>query len=115
MKHFNATLEGQVKDANAVSGGWQLTGPKPGPTLVIVGSGAALAGAVKRLQALPSLAYLRGHLRVCSTIPDIAIDTLVSIKTEVEQDAYWHILAAAARLGMISGRGIPARFLRVQG
>lgn len=89
-----------------------ITGTKPGPTLVIIGKGPAFHSAIDRLKSLASLAYLRGELWVCPDLPEVSIDTLIHIKTDVEAEAYWHILGAAARLGMISGRGIPTRHLK---
>jgi len=111
MKHFDLMSAAELSDVCQGQAYWKHTGVKPGPTLVIIGKGPAIQAATERLQHLESLAYLRGQLLVCPEVPEISIDILISLKTDVEAEAYWHILGAAARAGMISGRGIPPRYL----
>lgn len=107
MKHYRTEYrpaEGQLSE-------WQMTGASPGPILHVTGAGEALNAAVARLQSLPSLSYLRGTLRVSSVMAGAA-DRTVVIRESSAAAAYWRILASAAQLGMISGRGVPAAFLK---
>ena len=89
---------------------WHLTGVRPGPVLLVTGSGKALQGALKRLKSLPSLGYLRGELRVQPKPQGSDADLHLPLVAASEADAYWTILSAAAQLGMISGRGVPAKY-----
>lgn len=88
---------------------WHLTGAKAGPSLLVVGDLDALAPAVARLQALPSLVYMRGALMVAGAAEVGAeVDAVLELGAGGSDAYYWQILARAAELGMISGRGIPA-------
>ena len=91
---------------------WRLSGAVSGPTLLIIGDPAKLQDAVTRLQSLPSLVYLRGMLLVASETSTEPADAQLHLTDREADDAYWIILSEAARLGMISGRGIPASFLK---
>ncbi len=91
---------------------WKLSGAVSGPTLLIIGDPARLQDAVARLQSLPSLVYLRGTLLVAAQAPTEPADAQLHLNGAQADDAYWIILSEAARLGMISGRGIPASFLK---
>ena len=90
---------------------WRKTGLKSGPVLVVTGCGAGLDGAVRRLKALPSLGYMRGELTVSRLAFSCGADMYLQLSGLPEMESYWRILAAATRLGMISGRGVPARYL----
>jgi hypothetical protein len=89
-----------------------LGGHLPGPTLAVAGAPDVLRALACALAKIPTLPRMRGVL-VLGMAPDISVDSSVIVD---EPDApiqtiIWRVLAEAARLGMISGRGVPRRFL----
>ena len=90
---------------------WHLTGARSGPALLVTGDLEKLAPVVARLQLLPSLVYLRGALMVGSPGVMVEADEVLPLSGGAPSDFYWSILARAAELGMISGRGIPTNVL----
>jgi hypothetical protein len=89
-----------------------LGGHLPGPNLVVAGAPDVLRALARGLSNIPTLSRMRGAL-VLGMAPEINVDASVFVDEPDApiQDIIWSVLAEAARLGMISGRGVPARFL----
>lgn len=88
---------------------WRLEGARPGPVLRVTGAEEVVGPVSARLSALPSLVYLRGTLEVAAT--PAPGDGALDVTGVSPEEAYWWVLARAAALGMISGRGIPQSWL----
>lgn len=86
---------------------WQLTGARAGPVLLVTGDLDALGPVVERMQALPSLVYMRGTLKVGGHNAQEDADVVFELPSRDPTESYWLILTQAKGLGMISGRGIP--------
>ncbi|MGR3434635.1 MAG: hypothetical protein ACU0CO_07070 [Shimia sp.] len=124
----------ELKDPFAPRIGFVVGGAQPGPVLVVSGATGQAAAVFQRLMLLPSLARIRGrlflvHLEAAETATGAAtlrdmlppadlIDRHLSLPFlrdggEQTDDgvtrAYWQVLDLAARMGMISGRGVPER------
>lgn len=91
---------------------WTLSGAQIGPVLLVTGMGAAMRSAIQRLQSLPSLGYMRGEIVFAETQGPVHADMHLDIASLPACEAYWCILAGATSLGMISGRGVPAGYLK---
>jgi hypothetical protein len=91
---------------------WMLSGVRLGPVLLITGMGKPMRGAIQRMQRVPSLGYMRGEIIFAEGQGALHSDMHLDIANLPAAEAYWCILAAATRLGMISGRGVPAGYLR---
>lgn len=79
---------------------------------MVDGAPSVLREIGRALAQIPTLPRMRGTL-VLGMAPEIEVDSSVYVD---EPDApieeiIWSVLAEAARLGMISGRGVPVRFL----
>jgi len=91
-----------------------VSGAQSGPTLAVILGPEQSSAIVNRLAALPSLAYLRGVLIVGEAAEDpvVATDDVLDLRGQKDPvDMFWTLLARATSLGMIAGRGIPARYL----
>lgn len=86
-----------------------LGGFRAGPLLSVDGPPVALDALTDRLLRIPSLPHMRGAL-VVGPVDQDGIDGQIDLDTVHEADAVWTVLAAAAQLGMIAGRGVPRRF-----
>lgn len=86
---------------------WRLDGARGGPTLCVLAAPETVEDLVSRFSRMPSLVYMSGTLVVSSERPADA-DDLLDLGSKNASDVYWLILARAATLGMISGRGVPA-------
>ncbi len=122
-------LSGALQPApDAPAMGYVLTGRLPGPTLVVADHGDLGRAVVARLRRLPTLPWMRGRIVVVSldrlgagdqarTLGGCigSYDRIVHLplagrggQTEAAaEQGYWAVLRMAARLGMISGRGVP--------
>jgi hypothetical protein len=89
---------------------WTLSGAQIGPVLLVTGMGQGMRGAIHRLQSVPSLGYMRGEIVFAETQSHIHADMHLDITPLPASEAYWCILASATSLGMISGRGVPAKY-----
>lgn len=112
--------------------GYQIGGHAPGPEVLVIGYRAATAIAFHRLAQLPSLPFLLGRLTVAyqEAIDDEtsgigymdlfndriygslfigydATEATTGTRSRIEKDTYWSVLRLCAKLGMISGRGVP--------
>lgn len=111
-----STLASQpIETADASASELKITGATHGPNLVVTLASRQSVDVVERLSKLPSLAYLRGVL-VVGTDPNPSdlteIDSVLDLRTQTDPvEIFWTLLARATALGMIAGRGIPARYL----
>ena len=102
------------------------TGLKSGPSLAVVGRVGEMETIVERMKKIPSLAYMRGSIMVYAVedeamsarVPEVDdVLVLMDRSEECTQNPtaalYWKILARAASLGIIAGRGVPVGPTRV--
>ena len=102
------------------------SGLKSGPSLAVVGRASEMQKIADRLEKIPSLAYMRGSITIyavedqamSSHVPDV--DDVLVLLDGAEADAtnpvaalFWKVLARAANLGIIAGRGVPVGTTRV--
>lgn len=103
--------------------GFRVTGHRAGPSVVVAGHGSDAQAFFRRLLMIESLPWLRGDLVLLSldnhhTVPDeVVLDQVYAEMGRVDRtlhltdgksaDLYWTILRFLARVGMISGRGVP--------
>ncbi len=97
---------------------FSLTGARQGSHLLVVGQDSLVAEVSDQLSNLPSLVYLRGSLTIATSRNHCDADDVLDLSSidasnssKARRAAYWTILARAASLGMISGRGIPRRLI----
>jgi hypothetical protein len=102
-------------------------GHHSGPSLCVVGRTADMEKVVARMANIPSLAYMRGAISIYGTEDNgtghfpVADDVLILLDPVESYAAsgapstalYWQILERAAELGIIAGRGVPARSTRM--
>jgi hypothetical protein len=95
-------------------------GLKEGPSLAVIGRVGDMEKIAARMDKIPSLAYMRGSITIYAVdemaeathVPEVD-DVLVLLdRSEVNTcnpraALYWKILARAAALGIIAGRGVP--------
>jgi hypothetical protein len=91
---------------------WSLAGAQTGPVLLITGMGEPMRAAIHRLQRVPSLGYMRGEMTFAEGQGSLHADMHLDVTSLPADEAYWCILAGATSLGMISGRGVPAGYLK---
>ena len=99
-------------------------GNRIGPVMIVVGAPDVLATVVERMEAVESLCYMRGTVEFHTHVPtDRPADAIVRLDTPAKttkedpsdpESPYWTVLRSAARLGMISGRGVPRRMRKQQ-
>lgn len=93
---------------------FSLTGDRPGPRLVVLGGDEIVRGLVDRLWNLPDLMHIRGALIVRADDQDAAFDrpdAVFNVSAKNEIAAFYQVLGRMTRLGMISGRGVPVRWV----
>lgn len=96
------------------------TGLQNGPSLAVVGRIGEMKKIAERLAKVPSLAYMRGSITIYAVEEEVAAarvpevdDVLVlmdrseAITANPLAALYWKVLARAASLGIIAGRGVP--------
>jgi hypothetical protein len=102
------------------------TGLQSGPSLAIVGRASEMEKIAARMEKIPSLGYMRGSITIyaveeeasATRIPEVD-DVLVLLDRSEEFTSnplaalYWKVLARAASLGIIAGRGVPLGSTRV--
>ncbi|MEJ6389748.1 hypothetical protein [Gymnodinialimonas ulvae] len=89
-----------------------LGGHRSGPILAVEAPPAILRELADRLARIPSLSRMRGALVLGAARPMNVDARLRFGDGEASlRDLHWQVLAAATQLGMISGRGVPGRFL----
>jgi hypothetical protein len=101
-----------VADATDGICGYRFAGLRAGPALTVVAPVNVRRRVSGRLAMIPSLHRLRGEIRIVSSMAAQMppTDAWLILGESHAADAYWRVLARAAALGIIEGRGIPARF-----
>ncbi len=115
--------------------GYRIGGHTKGPEAIVIGNRAATATAFHKLAQLPSLPYLVGRLTLVyqeaiddassgvgymDVVPNPVYGSLFvgydpdeaassTMRRRIDDDTYWATLRLCAKLGMISGRGVPAK------
>lgn len=105
--------------------GFELTGAQAGPTILVAGISPLLEAVFDRLSALPTLPWMRGKIRMHilhhgeaeTDLAENIIDEVLylpglvvpDLSEEAIKDGYLSVLRLAARMGMISGRGVTGR------
>ena len=119
---ISQTYESKTPDALITGCIYALTGARPGPALKVIGSSAVIQRAAANLARMPSLVYLRGSLELGTDLSEGSVDDVLDLSHYDDgqngfepNDAHWIILARAASLGMISGRGIPRHLITAAG
>ncbi|MEM9970490.1 MAG: hypothetical protein AAF762_05280 [Pseudomonadota bacterium] len=92
---------------------FSVTGAHPGPRLVVTGARSALDAAVEKLFELRGLVAMRGKLEVrAGDWSDASGYADAEFRLDdAPRNGHLHILGRMASLGMIAGRGVPARYI----
>ncbi len=93
-----------------------LTGLRDGPRLVVSGPDALVRALAEMFWDRPDLAIMRGSLVIRDThqdpVYDMADDVLVvDGSVDAARFAYFRVLGRMTALGMITGRGVPHRWV----
>ncbi len=120
----NAALEVEAPIGGCL---FSKQGHQSGPSLCVIGRKADMEKVAARMGNIPSLAYMRGAISIYGVgefdaVPLPVADEVVTFFEPVETyttsgapsaTLYWQVLGHAAELGIIAGRGVPARPTRV--
>ncbi len=95
---------------------FSLTGLRDGPRLVVTGPETVIPAVADMLWDRPDLATIRGSLIVRVADQDPAFDLPDDVLTldgnaKSARFAYFRILGRMTALGMITGRGVPNRWV----
>ena len=91
-----------------------MTGEKAGPRLVVTGDLDLMRHVADRFWDVPSMNDIRGSVVLREDNQDPAFDQpddVLHIRTHDDAVAYFQILGRMTALGMISGRGVPLRWV----
>ena len=92
---------------------FSVKGDRPGPRLVVSGASPALRAAAEELWKLGDLVTMRGSLELREgRIYDFGgyADDMMHLSAD-ERAPHMRILGRMTALGMVTGRGIPLRFV----
>ena len=91
-----------------------VTGSKAGPRLVVTGDVDLMRDLADRFWDIPDLTHMRGALVLREDDQDPAFDLpddVLRLRTLNGTAAYYQTLGRMTALGMISGRGVPYRWV----
>lgn len=101
---------------------FHCAGARPGPSLGVVGRREDLEKVADRLEAIPTLPYIQGSIAlfvegdampVCDALLELSdVPSGPEARTAPSNAFYWAVLGKAAALGIIAGRGVPAKASR---
>lgn len=115
MFDFDTISFGPHADTSHLTGPvFSVTGDKPGPRLIVTGDVDLMRELADRFWDVPELAQIRGALVFRQDNQDPAFDRpddVLNLRTLNETAAYYQILGRMTALGMISGRGVPVRWV----
>ena len=94
---------------------FSMKGTYVGPRLVVTGPAAQMRDLADRFWDVPGFSRMRGSLVLRPDGQDPSYDTpdaVLRLKADVSvDDAYFQVLGRMTALGMISGRGVPRRWV----